>query len=128
MEEGPLNTYALLHHHFGTVGIINTHEGMFTMELCKELHKECIITYKDQQSVQVCYNLPKTYPEELNMESPSIIVDRAAAGEVPEVAAAYVSLSDETTSLTSFEYIPVSLAGIYEACEPVAVGGFTDHH
>ncbi len=83
---------------------------MFTVEHCKELHKECSIAYKDQHSIRVCYNLAKTYPEQLNMESPSM-AERAVAEEVVEVTAAYASLSDVTTGLRSFEYIPAALRG-----------------
>jgi hypothetical protein len=76
----------------------------------KELHKECSIANKDQQSIQVCYHLTKTYPEQVTIESPSV-AHRAAAEGIPEVAAAYASLSDVTTDLASSKYIPAVLRG-----------------
>jgi hypothetical protein len=51
-------------------------------------------------------DLTKAYPEQLNnMKLPSI-AERAAVREAPEVTAAYASLSDVSTGLTSFEFIP----------------------
>jgi hypothetical protein len=91
-EEGTLNTFALLpsfchgmtlEERKKTVGIIDKHEGVTIIELCKELHKECSIAYKDQQNIRVCYDLTKTYPEQVTMESPSV-AERAAAEEIPE--------------------------------------------
>jgi hypothetical protein len=70
----------------------------------------CSIAYKDQQSIWVCYNLTKAYPEQLNMESPSI-TESAAVREAPEVTAAYASLSGVNAGLTSFEFIPAALKG-----------------
>jgi hypothetical protein len=70
--EGPLNTYAplpsfwhgmTLEERKKTVSIINKYGGVFTTELCKELHNECSIVYKDQHSIRVCYDLTKAYPE-----------------------------------------------------------------
>jgi hypothetical protein len=117
--EGPLNTYALLPSFWhgmtveerkNTVGIIDKHDGVFTVELCKELHKECSIAYKDQQSIRVCYDLTKAYPEQLDMESPSI-AEREAVREAPEVTAAHAALSDVNKGLASFEFMPTALKG-----------------
>jgi hypothetical protein len=117
--EGPLNTYALLPSFWHgmtleerkkTVSTIDKHDGVFSIELCKELHKECSIAYKDQHSIQVCYDLSKAYPEQLNMESPSI-AERAAVREAPEVTAACASLSDVNSGLTLFEFMPAAFKG-----------------
>jgi hypothetical protein len=119
--EGPLNTYAFLPSFWHgtaleerkkTVSTINKHDGMFRVELCKELHKECSITHKYQQSIQVCFDLLKAYPGQLNiiMESPSI-TERAAVREALEVTAAYASLSDESSGLALFEFMSAALEG-----------------
>jgi hypothetical protein len=117
--EGPLNTYALLPSFWHgmtleerkkTVSTINKHDGVSRVELCKELHKEYSIAYKDQQSIRVCYDLLKACPEQLNMESPSI-AERAAVREAPDVIAAYASLSDVNSGLTLSEFMPAALKG-----------------
>jgi hypothetical protein len=114
-----LNTYALLPSFWHgmtleerkkTVSIIDKHDGPFTIELCKELHKQCSIAYKDQQSVRVYYDLTKAYPKQLDMESP-YIAERAVVREAPEVTAAHASLSDVNTVLASFEFMPAALKG-----------------
>jgi hypothetical protein len=54
--------------------------------------------------------LLKAYPEQLDMESPSI-AERAAVREAPEVTAAYASLSDVNSGLPLFEFMPAALKG-----------------
>ena len=91
-----------------TVAIIDKYDGLFTVELCKELRKECSIAYKDQQSIRVCYDLTKAYPEQLDMESPSVAA-RSAVIEAPAVSAAHATIFDVNTGLASFELMPAAL-------------------
>jgi ABC-type cobalamin/Fe3+-siderophores transport system ATPase subunit len=74
-----------------TVSIIDTHNGMLSIELCKELHKERNIAYKDQQSIRVCHDLTKAYS----------IAERAAVKEAPEVTTSYTSPSDVNSGPSS---------------------------
>jgi hypothetical protein len=59
--EGPLNMYAplpsfwhgmTLEERKKAVSLMDKHEDVLTAELCKELHKESSIAYKDQQSIK----------------------------------------------------------------------------
>jgi hypothetical protein len=52
------------------VSIVESHGAQFTVEICKALYIECIIHYKEQNSLLVCYDLAKTHPEQLLMMDP----------------------------------------------------------
>jgi hypothetical protein len=52
------------------VSIVESHGAQFTVELCKALYTGCIIPYKEQHRLRVCYDLYKKHPEQLMMMDP----------------------------------------------------------
>ena len=50
--------------------VIQDHGGSYTVELYKALCVECIIPYKEQHSILVCYEMANHHPEQLEMMEP----------------------------------------------------------
>jgi hypothetical protein len=52
------------------VALIDAHDGEVSVDLCKSLHNECSITFKDQHSMCVAYYLAKMSPEHMLLGAP----------------------------------------------------------
>ena len=54
------------------MNVIDSHGGVFLMNLCKASCNECRITFKEIHPMLMFYGLAKTHPEHLDMTLPTI--------------------------------------------------------
>ena len=92
------------------VGVIDKHNGNFSVECLSELVSECSIHKKDLQNIRVCWELSKEHPEHLDMGVPT--EEFAVHVEREDLVQAMKSVKDVNHGLSNFLLKPAGMSGM----------------